>query len=101
MDRCWSKRRSNAPIAAIAHIDSDSSQVAPSGHTLGSNMTLSVVDFKTIVNQIVLSRSGNTSSSILSVLLSTSFLLLFDSAYFNHMTPHPTSFTTFIPSPHY
>jgi hypothetical protein len=60
MDR-WSKR-SNAPIAATAHTKSDSSQispssVAPSGHASGSNITLSMVDFKTIVNQVVLSHS--------------------------------------------
>jgi transposase InsO family protein len=105
MDRCWNKRRSNAPIAAVAHTESDSSQVAPSsvspsGHALGSNITLSAADFETIVNQVVLSRSGNASSSALSVLPGTSSPWLFDSACCNHMTPHPTSSTTSVPSPH-
>jgi hypothetical protein len=50
MDRCWSKRRSNAPIAAAAHTESGSSQVAPFGHASGSNITLSAVDFETIIN---------------------------------------------------
>jgi hypothetical protein len=105
MDRCWNKTRSNAPIAAVAHTESDSSQVAPSSvapssHASGSNITLSAVDFETIVNQVVLSRSGNASSSALSVLLGTSSSWLFDSACCNHMTPHPTSSTTSVPSPH-
>jgi hypothetical protein len=55
MDRCWNKKRSNAPITAVAHTESDSSQVAPSsvvpsGRASGSNITLSAVDFETIVN---------------------------------------------------
>jgi hypothetical protein len=72
MDRCWNKRRSNAPIAVAAHTESDSSQVAPSGHASGSNITLSAADFETIVNQVVLFRSGNASSSALLVLPGTS-----------------------------
>jgi hypothetical protein len=105
MDRCWSKRRSNALIAAAAHTESDSSQVAPSlvapfGHASRSNITLSAVDFETIVNQVILSRFGNASSSIPSFLPSTFSPWLFDSACYNHMTPHPTSFTTSVPSLH-
>jgi hypothetical protein len=100
MDRCWSKRRSNAPIAAAAHIESDSSKVAPSSHASGSDITLFAVDFETIVNQVILSRSGSAFSFILSVLLGTSSPWLFDSTCCNHMTPQPTSSTIYVPSPH-
>jgi hypothetical protein len=105
MDMCWSKRRSNAPIAAVAHIESDSSQVAPSsvaplGHISGSNITLSEADFETIINQVVLSHFGNASSYVLLVLPGTSSPWLFYSTCCNHMTPHPTSSTTYVPSPH-
>jgi hypothetical protein len=55
MDRCCNKKRSNAPTAAVAHTESDSSQVAaslvvPSGHASGSNITLFAADFEIIVN---------------------------------------------------
>ncbi|XP_059454959.1 uncharacterized protein LOC132185165 [Corylus avellana] len=110
IDKCWRKGRSNAPTAAIAHTESGSSpaasspaapsSVAPSGHASGSSVTLSAADFETIVNQVVLSRSGNASSSVLSVLPGISSSWLFDSACCNHMTPHPTSSTTSVPSPH-
>ena len=106
MDRCWSKKRGNAPTAAVAHTKSDSSQVAPSsvvpfGDASGSNITLSAADFETIVNQVVMSRSGNASTSTLSVLPGTSSPWLFNSTCCNHMTPHPTSPTTSVSSSHY
>jgi hypothetical protein len=47
-----------------------------------------------------MSHSGNASSFVLSVLPDTSSPWLFDSAYCNHMTSHPTSFTTFVPLSH-
>ena len=100
MDKCWSKRRSNAPIAIVAHTKSDSSQVGSFGYALRSNITLSPTDFETIVNQVVLSRFGNASSSLLSILPGTSSPWLFDSACCNHMTLHPTSSTTYVPSPY-
>jgi hypothetical protein len=100
MDKCWNKKRSNAPTAAVAHTESDSSSVVPSGHASGSNITLSAADFETIVNQVVLSRFGNASSSAPSILPGTSSLWLFDSTCCNHIIPHPTSSTTSIPSSH-
>ena len=110
IDKCWHKGRSNAPIATIAHTDSGSSlvassptvpsSVASSGQASGSSVTLSVANFEAIVNQVIISHSGNASSSVFSVLPGTSSPWLFDSAYCNYMTPHPTSFTTSAPLPH-
>jgi transposase InsO family protein len=110
IDKCWRKGRSTAPTAAVTHTESGSSPVASSpaapssvastGQASGSSITLSAADFEAIVNQVVMSRSGNVSSSVLSVLPGTSSPWLFDSACCNHMTPHPTSFTTSAPLPH-
>jgi transposase InsO family protein len=110
IDKCWRKRRSNVHTAVVAHTESGSSpaasspaapsSVASSGQASGSSVILSAADFEAIVNQVVMSRSGNASSSVLSVLPGTSSPWLFDSACCNHMTPHPTSFTTCAPLPH-
>jgi hypothetical protein len=110
IDKCWRKRRSNAHTTAVAHVESGSSPaassptapstVASSGQASGSSVILSAADFEAIVNQVVMSCSSNASFSVLSVLPGTSSPWLFDSACCNHMTPHPTSFTTSAPLPH-
>ena len=70
IDKCWRKRRSNAHTAAVAHTESGSSSATSSlaasfGRASGSSVILSAADFEAIVNQVVMSRSGNASSSIL------------------------------------
>jgi hypothetical protein len=82
IDKCWRKRRSNAHTTAVAHAKSGSSPatsspaapstVAPSSQASGSSVILSTADFEAIVNQVVMSRSGNVSSSVLSVFPGTS-----------------------------
>jgi hypothetical protein len=106
IDKCWCKGRSNAPTTAVTPTESGSSPVAPSsiayfGQASGSNVTLSAANFEAIVNQIVMSRFGNASCSVLLVLPGTSSPWLFDFTCCNHMTPHPTSFTTSAPLPHF
>jgi hypothetical protein len=55
MDRCWNKRRSNAPIAAAAHTESDSiynlirrvgSPTYTLTHSIMWSVYLDVVDFR-------------------------------------------------------
>ena len=105
LDKCWQKRRCNAPIAAVAHTKSGSSPAAPSsiapfGQSSGSSVTLFTANLKPIVNQVLLSRSGNASSSVLLVLPNTFSSWPFDSTCCIHMTPYPTSLTTYAPRPH-
>jgi hypothetical protein len=70
-----------------------------SSDSTGSALTLSPADFEAIISQ-VLARSGNASSSVLSVLPSKFSFWLFDSVCCNHMTPYASSFTTSTPPSH-
>jgi hypothetical protein len=99
IDKCWRKAKSNASAVAVTTTTSAPSLAIIFGESPGSPFTLSLVHFEAIVNQ-VLSRSSNASSFVLSVLPGKSSSWLFDSAYYNHMTPYASSFTTSSPSPH-
>jgi hypothetical protein len=102
IDKCLRKVKSSASAAAVTTTKSASSSatpIAPSGNSTGSALTLSPADFEAIINQ-VLPRSGNASSSILSVLPGKSSSWIFDSACYNHMTSYASSFTTFAPPSH-
>jgi hypothetical protein len=102
IDKCWCKAKSSASAAIVTTTESASSSAAPatsSGDSTRSALTLSPADFEAIINQ-VLARSGNASSSVLSILLGKSFSWLFDSVCCNHMTPYASSFTTSAPLSH-
>jgi len=102
IDKCWRKAKSSAFAAVVTTIEGASSSAAPaasSGDITGFALTLSLADFKAIINQ-VLARSGNASSSVLSVFPGKSSSWLFDSACCNHMTPYASSFTTSVPPSH-
>jgi hypothetical protein len=100
--KCWRKAKSSASAAAVITTQSASSlaaPVTPSSDSTGSAPTLSPADFEAIINQ-VLTRSGNASSSALSVLPGKSSSWLFDFVCCNHMTPYASLFTTYAPPSH-
>jgi hypothetical protein len=102
IDKCWRNAKSSTSAAAVTTTESASSLAtlaAPSGDSTRSSLTLSPADFEAIINQ-VLTRSGNASSSVLSILLGKSSSWLFYSASYNHMTPYASFFTTYAPPSH-